>query len=154
MPPRIVLRREFYGLLGRARCGGRDAWHMRGRRPEKNMPGRCPWHNRNFSTGSVSIDTVWSAHHTDFAMGEIGMAAMRANHVGAVLQVDAGRSTCHMRGDPMATPCRKPPHRPPRPLRTKCHDRDGFRRDRDTLLFKKNWDRSKLRCGEVGGVPY
>ena len=49
----------------------------------KNMPGRCPWHNRNFSTGSVSIDTVWSAHHTDFAMGEIGMAAMRANNVGA-----------------------------------------------------------------------
>ena len=29
-----------------------------------------------------------------------------------------------------------------------------FERDHDTLLFKKNWDRSKLRCGEVGGVPY
>ena len=81
---------------------------MRRRRPEKNMPGRCPWHIRNFSTGSVSIDTVWSAHHTDFAMGEIGMAAMRANHVGAVLQVDAGRSTCHMRGDPVAKSRRNP----------------------------------------------
>ena len=132
-----MLRREFYGLLGRARCGGRDAWHMRRRRPEKNMPGRCPWHNRNFSTGSVSIDTVWSAHHTDFAMGEIGMAAMRANHVGAVLQIEVsdGAWVGGRAPGPKSSPRR--PCRPPRPTWTKCHDRDGFRRDRDTLLFKK-----------------
>ena len=40
-------------------------------------------------------------------------------------------------GDPVAKPCRKPPHRPPRPIRTKFHDRDGFLKDRGTLLFKK-----------------
>ena len=154
MPQPIVLRRELYGLLGRARCGGRNAWHMRGRRPEKNMPGRCPWHNRNFSTGSVSIDTVWSAHHTDFAMGEIGMAAMRANHVGAVLQIDASDGAWV--GGRAPGP-KSSPHRPCRPRRatwTKRVRRDSFRERPRHVTFQKNWDRSKLRCGEVGGVVY
>ena len=77
--------------------------------------------------------------YRDFAMGEIGMAAMRANHVGAVLQIDVGDGAWVGGRAPGPKSSPRRPCRPPRPTWTKCHDRDGFLRDRDTLLFKKIW---------------
>ena len=146
VPPPIALRREFQGLLGRARCGGWAGGNFAMARGPQTRAASSIWPNKN-SARRRRLKTPFPARCMPNPPWTDSSQSALAGTSGALIEaeLDAGRSTCHTRGDPVVKPRRNPPHRLPRPLRTKCRDRDGFCESRDALLFQlKNWDHSDL----------
>ena len=111
------------GSRAMRRVGWREFFHGKG---ASNSAGQERGAFQKFCQKIASTDAVWSAHHTDFAMGEIGMVAMRAKNVGAVLQVDVGDGAWVGGRAPGPKSSPRRPCRPRRATWTKCHDRDGF----------------------------
>ena len=122
------------GSRAMRRVGWREFCHGKG---ASNSAGQQRGALQKFCQKMASKDAVSSALYPKSAMDGFGTERAGRNQRRVEAGIDAGDGAWvgGRAPGPKSSPHR--PCRPPRPTWTKCHDRDGFRRDRDTLLFKK-----------------
>ena len=137
VPPPIALRREFQGLLGRARCGGWAGGNFAMARGPQTRAASSIWPNRNSARrwrlktpfpARCMPNPPWTDSPQSALAGTSG-ALKPSSMQAAAHAIRGGIRWRNHAGTPLIGL--------PDPLRTKCRDRDGFARVAARYFFKK-----------------